>query len=85
MSHTFKKRTGSSPLDFASERVWISRTLVTNATRPFLEQASHVPPPSSSLPPSISPPSHHPTGAVGLQANEMVNKDHYQHIHAKIE
>ncbi|KAL9275998.1 Pentatricopeptide repeat-containing protein, partial [Drosera capensis] len=47
---------------------------------PTNRMASHVPPPSSSLPPSISPPSHHPTGTVGLQANEMVNKDHYQHI-----
>lgn len=72
---TSKKSTGKSPRLFASGRVWSSNTLVRKATLPFLEQANHVPPASSSLPPKISPPSHHPTGFVGLEQPHK-NKKH---------
>lgn len=68
---TSKKRRGSSPRLFASGRAWSSKTFVRKATLPVLEQANHVPPATASLPPSISHPSHHATGSVGLQKSKF--------------
>ena len=67
MDNTDKKRTGSSPLLLHLSSLLSSLTLVRNATLPSLEQASHVPPSTASLPPNISLwSSHHCNGVVPL-------------------
>lgn len=63
---TFKKRTGRSPLVLACGSDWTSLTFVRKASLPSLLQANQVPPAKPSLPPKISPPSHHARGSVGL-------------------
>ena len=77
--YTSKKSTGRSPRLFASGRVWSSNTFVIKATLPPLEQANHVPPATSSLPPSISQPSHQANGSVGLQAHKKY-RSHYTDV-----
>lgn len=65
---TCKNLTGKSPLVLAQGRWSGSKTLVKKASLPSLVHPSHVPPASTSLPPSIFrwPSPHHATGFVGL-------------------
>lgn len=69
---TSKNLTGKSPLDFKLGQTSGSLKLVRKANLPSLEQHSHVPPATRSLPPKIlfSPSPHHDTASVGLPSKK---------------
>lgn len=76
---TSRKRRIRLPLLLASGFERTSRTFVRKANLPSLLQANHVPPASTSRPPSISPPCHHARASVGLQRNKQPHNFKNQH------
>lgn len=68
-----KKRRGRSPRDLATGKDEVSLKLVRKARRPCLVHPSHVPPPTRSLPPTVSPSSHQRSASVALHKHLRVN------------